>query len=133
MTQADLAARWGEPPSMYWDLELYDDEAFNVISVNQLSSLAAVLGISVMRVLFGEDPSPPLPLTTYSEVITRLRAKMAAQATSVDQMSDMIGWELEPFLDDPRRLEELPIFALRWVCKTVGVDWVTTLANTTPA
>ena len=28
LTQEDVARRWGEQTSMYWDLELFDDEAF---------------------------------------------------------------------------------------------------------
>lgn len=46
LTQDEVANRWGEQPSMYWDLELSDDEAFTVISVRQLQRLAAVLGTS---------------------------------------------------------------------------------------
>jgi hypothetical protein len=56
-------------------------------------------------------------------------AKMAEDAISVDQLGDSVGWKLEPLFDDPRRLEELPIFDLRRVCGAVGIDWVTTLTN----
>jgi hypothetical protein len=36
LTRDEVAEQWGEPASMYWDLELYDSEAFDVISVQDL-------------------------------------------------------------------------------------------------
>jgi len=131
ITQGEVAAQWGEQPSMYWDLELHDSEAFNVISVQDLVTLGAILRVSVMHLLFGQEPPPELAATTYSEVARRLRAQMNDRAMSVDQMSDLVGWKLEEYLDDPDKLAELPIFGLRWVCNAVEVDWATTLANPT--
>jgi len=133
LTREDVAARWGQPPSMYWDLEFHDDEAFEVISVQDLTTLAAILRVSVMHLLFGDEPSPPLPLTSYPEVVRRLRARMDAESMSVDEMSELAGWELSEFLDDPGKLATLPIYGLRGVCKAVGVDWATTLENPSPA
>jgi len=129
LTPAQVAAAWGEPPSMYWDLELYDDEAFDVISVHDLVTLAAILRVSVVHVLFGEEPSAPLPVTSYSEVARRLRAKMEEAHLSIDELSDRVGWDLAPLLDDPDELAELPISGLRVVCRAADVDWATTLAN----
>jgi transcriptional regulator with XRE-family HTH domain len=131
LTQSEVAAQWGQDPSAYWDLEFHDSEAFDVVSVQDVVTLAAILRVSVMHLLFGEEPSPPLPATTYAEVIRRLRDQMTQRTLSVDEMSDLVGWELAEYLDDPDKLAELPIFGLRWVCKTAGVDWATTLRNPT--
>jgi transcriptional regulator with XRE-family HTH domain len=131
LSMDEVAAQWGQQPSMYWDLEFHDSEAFDVISVSDLVTLAAILRVSIMHLLFGDDPSSPLPTTTYAEVVRRLTARMDAVGITVDQMSDSTGWDLSEYLDDPRKLEDLPIFGLREVCKAAGVDWVTTLANPT--
>lgn len=127
LTQDDVAARWGEQPSMYWDLELYDDEAFTVISVKQLQRLAAALGTSVSALLFSEEPPPGFPGATYAEVVARLRKKIAEDAVSSEDLSDRIGWELRPLLADPDTLGDLPIDGLRSVCRAAGVDWVAAL------
>ena len=129
LTEREVATQWGQQPSMYWDLELYDNEAFDVISVQDLVTLAAVLKVSVMQLLFGEEPSSPLATTTYSEVARLLRAKMADCGISIKQMSEQVGWDIAEYLNDPERLAELPIFGLRWVCNAANVDWATTLAN----
>jgi hypothetical protein len=131
LTPSEVAAQWGEQPSMYWDLELFDSEAFDVVSVQDLVTLAAVLRVSVMNLLFGEEPSPRMPPTAYSEIARRVRAEMTARSMSVEQMSEEVGWELAEYLRDPDKLSDLPIFALRWICKAADADWATTLSNPT--
>jgi len=131
LTQAEVAAQWGEVPSMYWDLELYDSEAFDVISVEDLVTLSATLRVSVMHLLFGGEPSTPLNVTSYPEIARHLRATMEERSISVAQLSETVGWDLTEILETPQSLAALPIFGLRWVCKTIGVDWATTLGNPT--
>ena len=108
LAQSEVAAQWGKQPSMYWDLELYDSEAFDAVSVQDLVTLAAVLRVSVMNLLFGEEPSPRLPATTYSEIARRLRAEMSDRAISAEQMSEEVGWELAEYLIDPASCSNYP-------------------------
>lgn len=127
--QDEVAALWGQQPSMYWDLELFDNEAFDVISVEELSKLAGVLKIPLMVLLFGEEPPQPLPATTYADVVQRLRVKALEGATTTEELAEKIGWELTTFFYDPSNLRKLPIFGLRWICREVDVDWASTLMN----
>jgi hypothetical protein len=129
LSQADVAERWQQPTSMYWDLEFHDSEAFDVISVGDLSRLAGILQVSVFYLLFGEDPSPSLVPVSYSEIVRRIDETMAAKGLSIDEMGDAVGVELRDYMHDPDRLSELPIFELRWVCQAVGVNWVEALAG----
>ena len=128
LSQADVAGRWQQPTSMYWDLEFHDSEAFDVISVGDLSRLAGILQVSVFYLLFGEEPSSPVRTVSYSEIVRRIGEAMAAKRMSVDEMSDAVGVELADYMENPDRLSELPIFELRWICREVGVDWVEALA-----
>ena len=131
LTLDEVAAQWGEQPSMYWDLEFHDSEAFDVVSVQDLVTIAAILKVSVMQLLFSQEPPQPLATTSYPEVTRKLRVKMAAEGTSVDQLSEQVGWDLKECLEYQDKLAELPIFDLRLVCKAVDLDWATTLANPT--
>jgi transcriptional regulator with XRE-family HTH domain len=124
LTQDDVASRWGEQVSMYWDLELFDDEAFTVISVRQLQRLASVLETTVNALLFGEDPAATLPIARYRDVIARLEVRMAEDGISIDQLGDRIGWELGPLLADPGALGDLPVSGLWSICRAAEVDWV---------
>ena len=76
---------------MYMDLELYDSEAFDVLSVEDLVKLAAILQVSVQYLLFGSDPLEPLAVTSYPEIVRQLRARMQASSMSVNQLSDAAG------------------------------------------
>jgi len=133
LTQDEVAAQWGQPPSMYWDLEFHDDEAFTVIGVRELIALAQILHVSVMHLLFGGEPSPPLAAIPYPEIARRLRARMNEQAISEGELSELVGWELAEYLASPDKLAELPIFGLRSICGAADVDWAATLANAAPA
>lgn len=133
LTQAEVAERWHQPPSMYWDLEFHDDEAFDVISVDDLVTLASILQVSANYLLFGEEPSSPIVKVSYAEVVRRLREKMEAEELSVDRMGDIVNVEIREYLHEPERLGELPIFLLRGICQAVGVDWAATLTQNASA
>lgn len=128
LTQDDVASRWGQPRSMYWDLEFHDDEAFTVIAVRDLVILAGILRTSLMRLLFGDEPSPPLPAVSYSDVVSRLHARITNEPISVADLSELAGWELAAYLDEPEKLADLPICGLRSICLAAGVDWAAALA-----
>jgi hypothetical protein len=132
LTEDDVADQWGQVSSMYQDLEFHDSEAFDVVSVQDLVTLASILRVSVMSLLFGEEPSPPIPITTYTELANKLRARMDEQAMTVDQLSELVGWKLSEYLLAPDKFADLPIFGLRWVCNAVNVDWASMLTNPAP-
>ena len=129
LTQDDVASRWGEQVSMYWDLELYNDEAFTVISVRQLQRLAAVLGTSATALLFGEDPAVPEAGATYADVVARLQVRMTEDAVSIEELGDRVGWDLRALFAEPGTLGDLPVDGLRSVCRVADVDWVTVLST----
>ncbi len=133
LSQAEVAERWHQPVSMYWDLEFHDSEAFDVISIDDLVRLASILQVSAMYLLFGEEPSSPLVPVPYTEIVRRLREKMETDELSIDGMEDLVGVEIREYLQEPARLGELPIFLLRGICQVVGVDWVATLIQTDAA
>ena len=117
----------------YWDLELYDDEAFTVISVRQLQRLAAVLGTSASALLFGEDPGLAEPNASYADVVTRLHVRMTNDGVGVEQLGNDVGWDLNALFADPATLGDMPIDGLRSVCRVANVDWVTVLSTGQPA
>jgi transcriptional regulator with XRE-family HTH domain len=133
LTQDDVASRWGDQTSMYWDLELFDAEAFTVISVRQLQRLASVLGASVNALLFGEEPAGSESGVTYADVVARLHARMTDDAVGVEELGNSVGWDLQALFADPGTLGDMPVDGLRSVCRAATVDWVTVLSTRQPA
>jgi transcriptional regulator with XRE-family HTH domain len=133
LTQEDVARRWGEQTSMYWDLELFDAEAFTVISVRQLERLASVLGTSANALLFGEEPASPEAGVSYADVVARLKVRLTEDGVDLEQLGNIVGWDLGGVFADPGTLGDMPIDGLRSVCRAVNVDWVTVLSTRQPA
>lgn len=127
LSREDVAVCWGQPVSMYWDLEFHDDEAFTVLSVRDLVVLAGILRIPLIRLLFGAEASPALPAVPYAEVARRLHARIQDEAISADELSEQAGWEVAEYLDTPDKLPDLPICGFRSVCRVAGVDWAAAL------
>jgi transcriptional regulator with XRE-family HTH domain len=125
LSQDEVAVRWGEPVSMYWDLELFDDEAFTVISLLQLQRLASVLETSVCALLLGEDPGFQGAAVSYTDVIGRLRSRIAEEPTTVEHLSAVVGWHLQPLFDAPETLGDMPVCGIFSVCQAADVEWIT--------
>jgi len=122
-----VAEHLREAPSHFWDLELYDDELFRVVSVNTIGRLAGIFGITVDEVLFGIAAQPPAARTSFADVAARLSRLLASENLTVDDLGDRIGWDVSRVLADPESLGDYNVDGFRRVCNTIDVDWVTAL------
>jgi transcriptional regulator with XRE-family HTH domain len=129
LTEAEVADRWGVEPSMYWDLELSDDELFMSVDFHQLPHLAEALQMPVMVLLFGEEPPVTPPEVSYAQVAECIRHRVAHEGLSVEALSDVVGWELQGVLDDPASLAGFNVSGVYDVCCALGLDWVGLLAH----
>jgi transcriptional regulator with XRE-family HTH domain len=127
LSQESIAARLGILPSEYWDIESYNDEAFTCFSVDQLSQLSAIIGVSVDELLFGSpEPEPPVR-TSFTVLAGRLVDLAEAKGLTVEQLSDQLGWDLAEVVTSPESLGTFNIAGLRSVCDAIGIDWRTAL------
>lgn len=125
LTEAEVAERAGLPSaSEYWDLERHDEEAFMSVSIAELHSIAAVLGTTGSRLLFGEDAAPPFAGPDCETIAHLLADRISSEKITAEELGDRLGWDLHDVLGDPEALTRLNIVGLRDVCKGVGVAWV---------
>ena len=124
VSESTLASRWGVEPSMYWDLELHNDEIFTCVDLAALSGLAEALEIPLMTLLFGEEPPAPIAKVSYEDVSNAIARRMAQEGLTVEQLSELVGWDLQSILDSPEVLGTFNIAGARDVCRAVGMDWV---------
>ena len=127
LSESEIAARLGMTASEYWDIELHDDEAFNVFAIAELAQLADILGVPLDALLFGKNLESPPSRTPYAVIAERLVGVMASECLTVDNLSDRVGWDLAGVLRDPQALDQFNVVGLRDVCRAVGVDWVSAL------
>ena len=123
-----VASRVGLDLPSYYDLEAFDEEAFTVISLRQLCSLASVLGVSA-RALVGDDPAE-LPAVAPSAVVEQIRAGLGGDPPDVDAFSARVGWDVAAVLDDPEWIwDDWCVDALADICGAIGVHWLAVLAD----
>ena len=64
---ADVAAQLNLPQAHYWDLESFEDEAWMTISLEELGTLARILGVTPRFILDGEAPVSPDDRMSFEE------------------------------------------------------------------
>ena len=114
-----LAALLGISFEAYRDLEDFDEEVVDCISFNQLTELAAAIGLD-LRAFFAADGVGQL---TFSELAARLESETGGDAATLAALEDRVGWEFGRHLERPQTFVELPAIALADIGAAVGVDW----------
>lgn len=127
-----VASRLGMSSSEYQDIELHNDEAFEVFSVANLAGLAGILGMPLERLLFGPQAPRRSARTFFEEIARRLSSLAEAKGLTIDELGDKVGWELGGVITDPESLGEFNVVGLYDVCTAVGVDWVSALPVVEP-
>ena len=130
LTQRQLADRFGPEGHLCPDLELYDDELFTCIAIDDLLHLARVLETSAPALLFGAAPPAGVtPAVTFAEIADAIRSSLSATGSTAEAWGDMAGWDVKPILQDPAALGSFNVQGVHDVCKALGVDWVGVLGE----
>jgi len=125
---AELARRIGVETSMYWDVELYDDELRLVLPLRNVRALATILGFD-LGTLLGLGSLAGLPNANKARhiVLGEARTKLGVSAK---QFVDDIGFD-ETFVrsieTDGRALEAYPYELLRMIAEYLKLDPVDVL------
>jgi len=127
LSETDVASRVGLTIPAYFDLEQFEDEVFTVIDLNQLSSLAAALGVKPAVLLLGDEAEPIPQDITPEDAVAHLNEHLATRRQSIEELEEAVGWFLAPVVADPTHLWTYPVEALYVICKAIGVDWVRAL------
>jgi transcriptional regulator with XRE-family HTH domain len=122
----ELAAVLGISFEAYRDLEDFDEEVVDCISFEQLTQLAAAIGLD-LRAFFEADGLGHL---TFAELAARLESETGGNTGTLAALEERVGWEFGRHLDRPETFGELPAIALADIGAAVGVDWRTLLPET---
>jgi hypothetical protein len=114
----ELAALLNISFEAYRDLEWFDEEIVDVLSFDQLLTLATAIKLELRHFFDAGD----LGQLTFAELATRLESS-ATDSASLAALEEKVGWELGKHLEDPSTFGELPAIALADIGKFVGVDW----------
>jgi len=125
LTREQVAQRLGMELSAYMDVEFHDDELFSVVDFETVPSLACLLGLPPLVMLFGEEPPFDIPAVAPSDVAVALAGRMESEGLTLDQLSEEVGWDLGPVLRDPETIwTDFPVLGMNDLCNALGLDWV---------
>jgi len=129
LDSSQLASTLGITIPAYDDLEAYDNELANCLSVGQARQLAALLRTSVLDLLGERCPEAPI---SVSELRQLVQARTAGPS-SLEALEDRAGWELRPLLDESVDFDSLvPIQALVDIGSALAIDWRRLLVECAP-
>ena len=124
-SEGEMAELVGISFESYFDLESYDDEVVDCLSLSELSKMCRALNITPADLLsdevVGSDNPPHL---SFAQFIERVKSYIESHGMTVPEFEDKVGWELESLLNDPEAIWERNVQFLKDVCVEVGIDWL---------
>ena len=116
----ELAHLLGISYEAYRDLESFDEEIVDTISLRQLVLLAGAVHLD-LRSFFGAGDQ--IDACAFAELAARLNQLVADGTVTLATLEDEVGWELREVLEKPDLFEELPAVALADIGGRLGIDW----------
>ena len=112
----------------YRDLEDFDDEVFDCLSLRQVKTLAEILGVSAAALVAPEGAAIPSVPMSPEDLVRRLVDHMASQQFTADSFGDHVGWDVVPVVNQPTSIwDQWNIDCLADVCRELAVDWLPVL------
>lgn len=124
-SEREMAELIGINLPSYFDLESYDDEVVDCLSLSQLSKMYRALNMTHAD-LFSEEVggSGNADRLSFAEFIEKVKSHIESHGMTVPEFEDKVGWELESLLNDPEEIWGRNVQFLKDVCVEVGVDWL---------
>ncbi len=127
-TVEETAAAIGMSPQSYADLESYDNELADCISLYKLMLLAKTLNFSLGD-LFSDNGDVPQKAMTLEQLRDEILQYLETLNITVGQFENEVGWEVEKALSAPAEFLNLNLTGLKDLCNKIGVSWLSVLST----
>ena len=124
-SEEEMAELIGINLPSYFDLESYDDEVVDCLSLTELRKMYRALNMTPAD-LFSEEArgSDVAGHLSFAEFIEKVRSHIEAHGMTVPEFEDKVGWGLESLLNDPEEIWERNVQFLKDVCVELGINWL---------
>jgi len=130
-TIAEMAALLGLSWESYRDLEMFDEEILDSLSLQELVTLSKALGIDLVE-FFSDGVSKPEESVSLDVLAGKINEYLAAHSLTVPEFEEAVGWEVANFLSEPSQFMNLNLDGLMDVTRPLGIDWRAVLADLYP-
>jgi transcriptional regulator with XRE-family HTH domain len=105
------------------DLERYDEEIEECISIDQLVAIAKAFDVEPWDLLANDGEQLPPTDVSFDQVANIVRDRMGKLGFSLHDLEHQVGWALGPFLEAPDSATKNPASFLRDLCTDFGIAW----------
>jgi DNA-binding XRE family transcriptional regulator len=124
-SEQEMAELIGINLPSYYDLESYDDEVLDCLSLYELKKMCQVLNITPAELLSDEaNNDRRLNHLPFAEFIETVKKYLASEGITVAEFEDKAGWEMEGLLNNPEEIWERNVQFLKDVCGELGINWL---------
>ena len=112
----------------YGDLEAYDNEIIDAVTLPTAQKVAAYFNKSLLELLAPEQETWPNSFIELPALTDLLHTKIKEQRLSRTEAEDQIGWYLEEFFAHPEAyLAANPLLFFIDVSTFLGINWLATI------
>jgi transcriptional regulator with XRE-family HTH domain len=126
----EMAGLMGLSWESYNDLEVYDEEMIDVLSLQELITLSKALGIDLVE-FFSNGASKPVESVPLEALAEKINEYVTAHNLTVAEFEDAVGWEVANCLTQPSQFMNFNVDGLMDVTRPLGLDWRAVLLNLT--
>jgi len=126
----EMAALMGISWAAYRDLEMFDTEVTDVLSLQELITLSKALGLDLVE-FFSDGASKRGESLSLDALAGKIKAYIVAHNLTVAEFEDAIGWEVANCLTEPSQFMNFNLDGLMDVTRPLGLDWRAVLVDLT--
>ena len=124
----EMAALMGLSWAAYNDLEMFNEEITDVLSLQELITLSKALGIDLVE-FFSNGASKPAETVSLNALAEKINEYLAAHNLTIAEFEDAVGWEVANCLTDPSQFMNFNADGLMDISKPLNVDWRAVLSG----
>ena len=125
LSDVEVANQVGIGIHAYCDLESYDEEIIEQVSLSEALRLAAVFQISLLELLEADKLKWPKTKLSPIELRDLLKKHIDDLGSNQEQVENEVGWYLASFLANPtEEMFENPISFIQDICSALEIDWL---------
>jgi transcriptional regulator with XRE-family HTH domain len=119
ISESEMAKRLNISDMEYFDLELHNDELCTAFDLVEIKTLTNILGITFQQLFAYSEPV----FISFGEIKDKIISYVETNNTTLQEVEDQAGWELESIIANPNEIWDRPIMFLQDICNVLKIDW----------
>ncbi|GEM_PF-1955101 len=125
----EMAKSLGISVAAYHDLESFDDEFIDCISLQQIAILGKLLHLD-LRTFFPRSGEALQKVVSLEDLANTIKDFLNIHHITIQEFQERAGWEgISQCLENPLEFLKYNMTALADICEIVGVNWLSVISG----